>query len=70
MSWRKKLNHYWAIKFSVISTLLGLLDYLNQVLPFVTEYVPPRTFAALSIIAALGVPIAHIFHKRGGRANS
>ena len=59
-NWRAEFNRVWSVKLSVASVFCGLVDLCNQVLPFLTDFVPSRAFAIASISLALASAVARV----------
>jgi len=55
--WKRLAPRLWSIRLAIVAALLGVAE---MALPFFHQAFPPSTFAALSILAALGSAAARL----------
>lgn len=58
--WRKSLNSLWSIRFALLAALFSALE---AGLPAFVDSIPPRIFATLSAVAALGTIIVRLIKQ-------
>ena len=59
--WRRLALRLWSIRLSLLAALLGSLEL---VVPHLEAFVPARTFAVLSILAALAAAGARLIPQK------
>jgi hypothetical protein len=57
---RTVLLKSWASRFGALATVFGALAQFQDQLPMVQSFLPPRTFALVSLACAIAVPLARI----------
>jgi len=70
---KKVILMSWASRFGILSSLFGLVQVLADFqvqLPVVQSFIPPKTFAVLSLLCAAAVPLARIIKQDKLRAET
>ena len=55
--WKQKFPKLWSVRLALLSALLGVAELT---LPLFQSFIPPMTFAVLSVSASLAAAIARI----------
>lgn len=55
--WKQKFPKLWSVRLALLSALLGVAE---MTLPLFQTFVPPMTFALLSVAASLSAAVARI----------
>lgn len=55
--WKQKFPKLWSVRLALLSALLGVAELT---LPLFQSFIPPMTFAVLSVAASLAAAIARI----------
>lgn len=64
---KKVLVMSWASRLGFLSALFGVIQVLADFqvqLPFVQAFIPAKTFALLSLICAIAVPLARVIKQK------
>lgn len=61
-NWKAILGKAWSVRFMAASAVFGSLE---QVVPAFDGLLPPKTFAVLSIVAALAGILARVIQQMG-----
>lgn len=64
--WRRVLRRAWSARLMLLAALLSGVEII---LPFYSDAVPPRTFAALSFLAVAGAFIARFIAQQPPERN-
>jgi hypothetical protein len=60
---KKVLLKSWAVRFSVLSALLGTIAQFQAQLPMIQGFVPAQWYAAASITCAVAATLARVIHQ-------
>lgn len=58
--WREKLTKLWSMRLMALAMLFGVLEL---VLPYFSDWIPPRIFGALSLIVTVGAMVARMIYQ-------
>jgi hypothetical protein len=65
-NWKDVLTKAWSVKFGMLGGLFyvvnALID-LGGVLPYLQDYLPPKTFLVLALVCALAGFISRFFKQ-------
>ena len=65
--WRAQLNRLWSIRLALLSALFSALE---AGLPPFVDSIPPRLFATLSAVAAVGTILVRLLRQPDGTAKA
>jgi protein-S-isoprenylcysteine O-methyltransferase Ste14 len=55
-NWRKA-HKFWSVRLAVIAALLGTVE---QMLPYLGDFLPPQWFSILNIVVMLAAVVARL----------
>jgi uncharacterized membrane protein HdeD (DUF308 family) len=55
--WKAKFPKLWSVRLAILSAILGVAELT---LPLFQTFIPPMTFAVLSVVASLAAAVARI----------
>ena len=61
---REVLAKAWSVRLATLATLFALIDLVNQLLPFVSPFVPSETFSALAAICGALAVLARFIRQQ------
>lgn len=63
---REVLLKAWSVRLAAATTLFSLFELANEILPFVSTFVPSKTFAALAAICGIGTLVTRFLKQNLG----
>lgn len=57
--WKRIARRAWSMRFAALSVVLGVLELV----PLLDGFLPPRTFAVLSLLSGVATLVARLVHQ-------